>query len=130
VSWEHRTWAKSTPETKGGWRVMLVGEKGTMEFSDKGWTVLEGEEVSGQGSEFMVAHVTNFRDAIRGDAKLNSDIEEGHKSTRLCHLGNIAYRLGKTLTFDAPTETIPGDEAANRMLGREYRAPFALPAVV
>ena len=51
-------------------------------------------------------------------------------STRLCHLGNIAYRLGRTLNFDATTETIPGDAEANRLLGRTYRKEFAMPEKV
>ena len=42
-------------------------------------------------------HIQNFVDAVRaGDAALlNQPIVEGHKSTLLCHLGNIAYRTGK-----------------------------------
>ena len=50
----------------------------------------------------------------------NADIAIGHNSTRLCHLGNIAHRTGKKLTFDAATETFPGDDEANALLGREY----------
>jgi hypothetical protein len=73
-------------------------------------------------------HQKNFIDAIRGDAKLNADIEVGHKSTLLCHLGNLAYRTGKTLKFDAKTETTD-DATANKMLGREYRKGFELPTV-
>ena len=73
-------------------------------------------------------HVRNFVDAIRGDAKANAPIEEGHKSTRLCHLGNLAYRTGKTLKFDATAETTDAPEA-NKLLGREYRKGFELPAV-
>ncbi len=61
----------------------------------------------------MAAHVANFLACIRGgqDERPNADIEDGHKSTRLCHLGNIALRLGRTLRFDGKTETaiFPGD---------------------
>ncbi len=73
-------------------------------------------------------HQKNFIDAIRGDAKLTADIEVGHKSTLLCHLGNIAYRTGKTLKFDAKAETTD-DADANKLLGREYRKDFELPKV-
>ena len=76
----------------------------------------------------MGAHVRNFFDAIRGDAKANAEIEIAHNSTRLCHLGNIAYRTGKTLKFDAKTETTDSPEA-NKLLGREYRKGFELPKV-
>ena len=60
---------------------------------------------------------------------MNADIEEGHKSTRLCHLGNIAYRVGRVLNFDPKTEAIAGDNDATALLGREYRKGFELPAV-
>ena len=73
-------------------------------------------------------HVRTSSTAIRGDAKPNAEIEIGHKSTRLCHLGNIAYRTGKTIHFDAQTETTDNAEA-NKLLGREYRKGFELPAV-
>ena len=75
------------------------------------------------------AHYQNFADAVRaGDpARLNSEIEEGHLSTALPHLGNIAYRVGRTLRFDGKTETFPGEAEANALLTRAYRAGFAVP---
>jgi predicted dehydrogenase len=74
-------------------------------------------------------HYQNFIDAARaGDPKLLScDIEQGHLSSTLPHLANIAYRLKRTLRFDGATESFPGDEEANRMLTREYRRPFQVP---
>ncbi|MDR2041662.1 MAG: hypothetical protein LBP98_05015 [Tannerella sp.] len=45
----------------------------------------------------------------------------------MAHLGNISYRLGRQLTFDPVAERFVGDEDANRMLTREYRAPYLLP---
>jgi hypothetical protein len=74
-------------------------------------------------------HYRNFIDAVRaGDpTKLNCDIEEGHISSALPHLANIAYRIGRSLRFDGKTETFPGEPEANRLLTREYRAPFVVP---
>jgi predicted dehydrogenase len=60
---------------------------------------------------------------------LGVDIEDGHQSSSLCHLGNIAYRLGRTVNFDPKTETFPGDAQANALLTREYRAPYVVRAV-
>ena len=60
----------------------------------------------------------------------NADIEDGHKSTRLCHLGNIAIRVGRVLRFDGATETITGDAEASKLLGRAYRKPFVMPEKV
>ena len=77
-------------------------------------------------------HFGNFVKAVqaRKPELLNADILEGHRSSALCHLGNIAYRLGRSLNFDPKSETFGTDEAANAMLTREYRSPFLMPETV
>ena len=129
VVWEHRFWEKNGLEGEP-FGVALHGERGTLVFTRKGWHVRDGIEASGKTAGMETPHLQNFLDAIRSGAALNADIEEGHKSTRLCHLGNIAYRLGRTLQFDASTETIPNDPEANKLLGRTYREPYVLPKEV
>lgn len=71
-------------------------------------------------------HFVNFIECMRSrkTENLNAAILEGHLSTALCHLGNIAYRTGRALAFDAATETFPGDAEANTYLSRQYRYPF------
>ena len=51
---------------------------------------------------------------------------EAHQSCVHCHLGNISYRIGRSLEFDPKTEKFKDDEA-NKMSKREYRAGFAVP---
>ena len=128
--WEHRIWAKNGNEGEP-FGIAFYGEKGTMLFDSKGWHVKDGSATGSMNAVpgFEAAHVKNFVSCIRETKVPNAEIEEGHKSTRLCHLGNIAYRTGRTLNFDAATETIVGDAEANKLLGREYRAGFALPKV-
>jgi hypothetical protein len=46
------------------------------------------------------------------------------------HLGNIAYRLGRTLKFDSKTMAVVGDAEANRMFKRQYRPPYVVPEKV
>jgi Oxidoreductase family, C-terminal alpha/beta domain len=58
-----------------------------------------------------------------------AEIEIGHLSTRLCHLGNIAFRLGRKLTFDGSREAFH-DPEANRMLARESGSRFEMPSQV
>lgn len=59
-----------------------------------------------------IYHAGNFVDVIRGKANtLNSPIAEGHVSTTLCHLGNIAYRTGRMLTLDPSTGKPEGADA-------------------
>jgi predicted dehydrogenase len=130
VLWEHRVWEKKGQGPEGqSYGISIHGDKGTLLFDGDSWKIRGGEDVSEKPKGDMVGlHVRNFIDAIRGDAKANAPIEEGHKSTRLCHLGNLAYRTGKTLKFDATTETTDAPDA-NKLLGREYRKGFELPAV-
>jgi predicted dehydrogenase len=67
------------------------------------------------------AHHRNFLDCIKSGERANADIEVGHLSATLCHLGNIATRVGRMLKFDPGAERIVGDEMANRLVRREYR---------
>lgn len=53
----------------------------------------------------------------------------GHESCVHIHTANIAYRLGRTLTFDGAAETFVGDDEANTYLKRTYRPGFEVPAL-
>jgi predicted dehydrogenase len=127
--WEHRIWSRTGVEGEP-WGVTLYGENGTLVFDRKGWHVIDGVEASDRASDHERPHLRNFLDAVKAHRRPNADVEEGHKSTRLCHLGNIAFRVGRTLRFDAEQEAILGDAQANQLLGRSYRKPFQVPAVV
>ena len=74
-------------------------------------------------------HYQNFIDAIRADdAKvLNSNILDGHLSSTLPHLANIAYRVGHEVRFDGKSETFVNDKKADKLLTREYRKGFEIP---
>jgi hypothetical protein len=54
------------------------------------------------------------------------DVEIGHRSATVCHLGNIAIRTGRKITWDPKAETIIGDKEAAAMLTKEYRKPWKL----
>ena len=77
-------------------------------------------------------HFENFIAGVRSRKRetLNADIEEGAMSCVLMHLANISYRLGRTLHWDEKTWSVKGDPEANKMLTREYRAPYIVPAKV
>jgi predicted dehydrogenase len=126
VVWEHRIWAKTGLRNQP-FGIELVGEKGTLVIDGKGWHIENGPEISEKADSPERPHQRNFLDCIRDGKRPSADVEEGHKSTRLCHLGNVAFRLGRTLRFDAATETITGDAEATRMLGRTYRKGFEVP---
>jgi len=77
-------------------------------------------------------HYRNFTEAVRSRdrSKLNAEIRETVLSTALCHLGNIAYRVGKEIRFDPKTERILDNDTASAMLTRKYRAPYVVPETV
>ncbi len=72
-------------------------------------------------------HRQNFLDCIRSRKKPICDVEIGVRSATVCHLGNLAIRTGRTLTWNAKTETF-GEKDMNRWLTRPYRSPWVLPA--
>jgi predicted dehydrogenase len=97
------------------------------------WQVFFGPKLEkGPGSTGGGDHYANFVKAVKArDPKvLNADIEQGHLSSAYCHLGNIAYRLGRKLHVNPSTESFVGDSEADALLTREYRAPFVVPAKV
>ncbi len=104
--------------------VNFYGTEGTMNIIDTGYRILnpKGEEIGkGSGSGGEQEHIQNFLDSIRSGNPLNSEIEEGQRSTLMCHLGNISYKLGRMIKFDPETRTIIGDKEATALWGREYR---------
>jgi len=89
---------------------------------------LEKKRVQG-GNDGSKAHARNFLDCLRSRERPIADIEIGHRSTNTCHLGNIAYKLGRKVEWDADTETFKNDSEANGLLAREYRKGFELPKI-
>lgn len=130
--YEQRLWSTNYPhncdsgaEFYGSKGQMFLSRRGKMEILSKDnkpisiHVPLEGQNDT--------AHVKNFCESIRGNAKLTADALTGHLSTSLCHLGNIATRLGRSLNFDPQKEKIIGDEEANALVRREYRDHWSAP---
>ena len=69
-------------------------------------------------------HYVDWLDAIRKRTKPICDIEVGCRSVSVCHLGNIAYKLGRPLKWDPQREEFIGDPDASKLLSRPYRSPW------
>ena len=109
---------------------LFFGSKGYMAKDVNWWRTFMGEKREpGETGKGTGNHYANFVNAIREpDPKtFNKGIEDGFYSCAIIHLGNIAYRLGRTLNFDPATMRFSGDGEANAMLTREYRAPYVVP---
>jgi predicted dehydrogenase len=136
LSWEGRSCnGKSVEGETAG--VVFYGEEGTLQidagntdrvFDRSGKTVKEVRndirtdalDRTGPGMELDALHIRNFLDGIKDKARLNSDIEGGHKSTLLMQLGNIALRTGRTLRIDPSNGRILNDRDAMKLWSREY----------
>lgn len=128
---------------------------GNLFFGSKGWVYIDGDgrnwqsylgrkdergpgrqpsagDTSGSDPNVLTSaenpHLQNWIDAIRANDRklLTCDIEEGHLSAALAHLGNISYRVGRKLTFDGKSERFVNDREADKLLTREYRKPFSI----
>jgi predicted dehydrogenase len=119
---------------------IFLGTKGTMIFPDYSsyYSFLGDKREPGPsayepGSPISDApHFHNWLSAIRSRnlEDLSADILEGHMSSTLCHLSNIAYRVDETLHFNADAERFDGNARADALLTRNAREPFVVPTSV
>lgn len=90
-----------------------------------------GKQASGmdRGAGGTDGHFANFIEAVRNhdSSILNGPVETAHLSSGLAHLGNIAYRLEKVLTFNPQSEKFVNDPEADQMLTRNYRGEYTVP---
>ena len=144
IQFEVRPWCTNTEEgaTVGN---IFYGDKGILVVDgySKYKTYLGKDRTPGQsgddgameasgmdrGAGGTDGHFNNFIEAVRKhDAGiLNAPIETGHLSSGLAHLGNIAYRMEKVLTFNPQAEKFVNDPEADKMLTRNYRKGFEVP---
>lgn len=121
ITWEGFSCSKATAGRKAD--VLFVGDKGSLAIQGNGYVQYDGQgkavkQATGEGGDII--HVVNFLSACRDQNPLTSEISEGHRSTLLCHLGNIAHRTGRTLRCDASNGHILDDKDAAKLWTREY----------
>lgn len=134
--YEQRLWSTNYPhncdsgvEFYGTAGQMFVSRRGKLEVRGPRNVVIDLDAPLGPQDD--AAHTANFVDSIREGKTPNAEIEVGHLSTALCHLGNLAARLGRSLKFDPQAERFVDDDEANSLVSREYRADhWAMPANV
>jgi len=113
----------------------FYGTEGMMVFSRRGYfQVYMGrnrEKGPGmRGDTGHPRHLFNFLDCVRSRKQTVAPAEVAHLSCGLVHLGEIAYRVGRVLNFDAASETIQGDAEANQRLTKQYRSPWGMPTTL
>jgi len=129
ITWEHRLWSSHGLEGRSA-AAAFYGDDGTLVVDRGGWKVYDRKEaLTADSSELTRSHLRNFIDCIKTRELPSADIAIGHASSTICHLGNIAYRLGREVTFDTQQMRFGDDEEANAMLGRDYREPWVMPPI-
>ena len=136
ITWEGRSCNKM--DVEGASRGFIIyGDKGTLvNYGNDDYKIYDADNklvkevqsaskndgtntVSATGN-LDLFHFHNFIEAIRGKTKINSPIDEGHKSVLLCHLANIAQRTGRTLHCDPKNGHILNDAGAMKLWRRAY----------
>jgi predicted dehydrogenase len=119
--------------------VGFVGNDGTLVVDRNGWEVIPEPKggsptldrvdlIKGDGKGLQ-NHMANFIDGIKNGAKLNCPIDIAAGVARTCHLGNVAYKTGRRLYWDAANSSFINDAEADVYLVPEYRKPWVLPTV-
>ena len=108
---------------------VFFGRKGEQGPSISGANSEQRKQQMKPGERGADPHFVNFIDCVRSRRwqDLNAEIEEGHMSTSLCHLGNISYRTGRKLIFNPYSERFINDDEANSYVKKEYRYPYVVP---
>jgi predicted dehydrogenase len=123
------TWQGLSCNRHGSSFVEFYGTDGALELESNGnFRVFDRrdglQEEYQQSNLGDVEHIANFLAAVRqGDPSiLHAEILEGHRSTLLCHLGNISQRVGRALDCDPENGHIQGDEVASSFWKRDYES--------
>ncbi len=150
VVWQHRTWGEPA-DPNYPWGATFYGDKGTLkasvhryDFTPSGGGTPIHRDVTYELDQFpedktekdlerhvapaIRGHMKDLLAAIASRGRPVADIEEGYISTASCILANLSMKLGRALTWDAQAGQVSGDEEANRLLTRPYRAPWIHPA--
>lgn len=119
-----------------------LGENGNRFIGEDGWVFVSRSRMEASdpeilkqplrkdalGFNMLANHMANFLDGVRTRTRPVCDVEIGHRSATVCHLGAIALRLGRPLRWDPKAERFVGPDAdqGNAMIAREYRSPWKL----
>ena len=150
VVWNHRTWGEPV-DPEYPWSATFYGNKGTLKASvfkydfipqgkkeptAHGEPLYEYEKYPEDQTEKDLEkhcasairwHMQDFLKCIASRARPVADIEQGYISTASCILANLSLQLGRTLAWDSSKGQVTGDDEANRLLRRPYRAPWVHP---
>ena len=131
----------TTDETFTGAKIKADGQRNGIRFEGTdGWIWVNRDQITASDPQLLKSplpegavrlysssnHMENFFDCVRSRKAPICDVETGHRSATMCHLGAISLRTGRPLEWDASAERFVGEHAAlaNGYVRREQRAPY------
>jgi predicted dehydrogenase len=143
LSWEHTIGiGRGSYDREHG--IAFIGENGTLVVDRKGWEVLAEFKKDEKGfrsvkinpvpfqsiqNEDRVDHMRNFIDAIKDGKPLACPLETASKVAKMAHLGNVAFRSGENIGWDAQNQKISASPEAQKFAQVQYRKPYSLPQI-
>ena len=134
IQYEQRLWNPYGLEACDN-GVAVYGDKAVAQFGHfrgKDWTFRLYDDKNNlvhedqhDGTSIDAPHARNFLDCVKSRKAPKVEIEEGHQSTALAHLGNIVARTGRAIRVNG--ESIEADPEANALMQREYRKHWSTP---
>ena len=139
VQWEHRRFAGNNTDKGENVGCYFYGTKGILHLGwQKGWAfypanakdpvITEAAKLNPPDSQNIRESWADFLDAIRTGRRPAADIGEAHLATTMALLGMLSLKLGRSVDWDGEKERVVGDDAANRLLRRDYRKGWEFPA--
>lgn len=139
VEWEHAVGIGQGPYGGGGHGVAFVGENGTLVVDRGQWRVMpemsdgkaktEEIPVTKSSDSGLDRHTADFIACVKDRARTPAcPIESAANTAIVCQMGNVAWRTGRKVHWDATAGRFKGDTAANALISPRYRAPYRLPA--
>ena len=112
----------------------FIGDKGTIVI-DRNYLKSDPAEIVSEatkgmrfaGGDNIRDHQRNWVECIKSREMPIADVEIGHRSATVCHLGNIARWAGRKLQWDPEKETFVGDDQANKLIARQQRKGYEIP---
>ncbi len=117
---------------KRGYAVRFTGTEGTLdisrEFLDSKPENIAKIEIKDTDKHlyFSDNHYNDWIQCIKNRARPAADVEIGHRTASMCNIGNICYRLRRPLEWDPEKEEFKNDPEANKLLTKDYRAPYII----
>lgn len=126
----------SSVDPKLGGGATFIGDKGRITIFREGYECdppgLDQDPLPPDATRVYASdnHMENFFACVASRKDPIMNVEAGHSVATLCHLGNIARRLGRRIKWDPEKEIFPGDDEANQYIDCPKRKGFELPEKV